>query len=105
MTVEHHYHVDIFNAIIDFELNELNCRFNEQSTQVLMLSRTLNPNDAFKSFNAGDICSLVEKFYDSDFSIQEMTQLEYEVQRYEFEVLKDVNFQNLSTIVNYVKIS
>jgi len=37
-------------------------------------------------------------FYHSDFSIRERTQLEYEVQHYEFEVLKDVNFQNLSTI-------
>jgi len=37
-------------------------------------------------------------FYHSEFSIQERTQLKYEVQHYEFEVLKDVNFQNLSTI-------
>jgi len=104
VTVEHHYHVDIFNAIIDFELNELNCRFNEQSTQLLMLSRSLNPNDAFKSFNVGDICSLVEKFYNSDFSIQEMTQLEYEVRNaMSLRCLKMLTFKNCQLLVNYVK--
>jgi hypothetical protein len=98
VTVEHHYRVDLFNAIIDFQLNELNSRFSEQATELIKLSASLNPNNAFKSFNACDICSLVEKFYPSDFSIQEMIHLEYELQHYEFDVLKDVNFQNLSTI-------
>ncbi|XP_045807663.1 zinc finger MYM-type protein 1-like [Trifolium pratense] len=101
VTVEHHYRVDLFNAIIDFQLNELNSRFSEQATELITLSTSLNPKNAFKSFNARDICSLVEKFYPSDFSIQERIQLEYELQHYEFEVLKDVNFQNLSTIGDF----
>jgi len=29
ITVEHHYHFDIFNATIDFQLQELNSRFGE----------------------------------------------------------------------------
>ncbi|MCH83259.1 zinc finger MYM-type protein [Trifolium medium] len=98
VTVEHHYRVDLFNAIIDYQLNELNSRFSEQATELLVLSAALNPNDAFKSYNVDEIYNLVEKFYPSDFSTQEMTQLEYELQHYEFDVLKDVNFQMLSTV-------
>ncbi|CAJ2631159.1 uncharacterized protein LOC123910597 [Trifolium pratense] len=98
VTVEHHYRVDLFNAIIDYQLKELNNRFSEQTTELLVLSAALNPNDAFKSYNADDIYNLVEKFYPSDFSTQEKTQLEYELQHDEFDVLKDVNFQMLSTV-------
>ena len=29
ITVEHHYHFDIFNTIIDLQLAEINNRFNE----------------------------------------------------------------------------
>ncbi|XP_077215546.1 uncharacterized protein LOC143850138 [Tasmannia lanceolata] len=33
--IEHHYWVDIFNAAIDSQLQELNSRFNEQPTERL----------------------------------------------------------------------
>lgn len=59
MTIEHHYHIDIFNTIIDYQLKELNSRFNDQATEILILSNTLDPKDAFKSFNMGNICSLI----------------------------------------------
>ena len=68
VTVEHHYHVDLFNTVIDYQLKELNSRFSEQATELLILSTALDPKDSFRSFNAGDICRLVEKFYSSDFS-------------------------------------
>nr|KYP64740.1 Zinc finger MYM-type protein 1 [Cajanus cajan] len=98
VTVEHHYRVDIFTAAIDYQLKELNSRFSEQSTELLMLSVALDPKDAFKSFNACDICSLAKKFYSSDFSDQEMIHMEYELQHYEFDVPKDPKFHNLSTL-------
>lgn len=59
MTIEHHYHIDIFNTIIDYQLKELNSRFNDQATEILILSNTLDPKDAFTSFNMGNICSLI----------------------------------------------
>jgi len=98
VTIENHCHLDLFNVIIDYQLNELNGRFSEQATQLFILSATLNPNDSFKTCNFDDICNLVEKFYRLDFSIYEKTQLQYELKHYEFEVLKDVDFQMLSTI-------
>lgn len=62
------------------------------------MSTTLDPKDAFKSFNARDIYTLIEKFYFLDFSNEEKIQLEYELWHYEFDLPKDVNFTSLFTI-------
>ncbi|KAH9648706.1 TTF-type domain-containing protein [Citrus sinensis] len=48
ITVEHHYHFDVFNAVIDFQLMELNSRFSEQTMELLTLSSALDPVDGFK---------------------------------------------------------
>lgn len=66
--------------------------------KLLKLSTTLDPKDAFKSFNARDIYTLIEKFYFLDFSNEEKIQLEYELWHYEFDLPKDVNFTSLFTI-------
>jgi hypothetical protein len=66
--MEHYYHFDVFNATIDFQLQELNFRFGERAMELLTLSSALDPNDAYKSFNIDDICSLTEKYYSLDFS-------------------------------------
>lgn len=38
VTVEHHYHVDIFNIDIDYQLEKLNSGFSEQATECLILA-------------------------------------------------------------------
>jgi glycine cleavage system regulatory protein len=63
VTIEHHYRVDIFIAIIDQQLQEPNNRFNEQAIELLKLSTTLDPRNSYKLFNVEDICLLVDKFY------------------------------------------
>ena len=70
ITVEHYYRVDIFTAIIDQQLQELNNRFNEQAIELLKLSTSLDPGNSYKLFNVEDICLLVDKFYPQDFSDQ-----------------------------------
>ncbi|OMO50620.1 hypothetical protein COLO4_37978 [Corchorus olitorius] len=76
VTMEHHYKVDIFFATIDRQLNESNSRFNEQAVQHLTLSSALDPRDGFKLFETNAVCSLVEKFYPSDFTEQEKNSIE-----------------------------
>jgi hypothetical protein len=75
--MEHHYHFDIFNTIIDFQLQELDNRFDEKAMELLTLSFALNPKDAYKSFKIDDICILAEKYYPLDFSEQEKINLRY----------------------------
>ncbi|XP_057464982.1 uncharacterized protein LOC130754753 [Actinidia eriantha] len=68
ITMEHHYRVDIFNAIIDFQLVELNNRFSEGAMELLILSSALESKDGFKSLDIDKICTLAEKFYPGDFT-------------------------------------
>jgi hypothetical protein len=97
-TIEHHFRIDIFTVAIDFQLQELNTRFSEHTVELLNPSSTLNPKNAYKSFNIVNICKLVEKFYPQDFTEKEKTLLRFQLQHYEFDVPKHPNFQNMDTI-------
>jgi hypothetical protein len=95
---EHHYRYDIFTAALDFQVQELNHRFCEQTMELLVLSSALSPKDAFKSFKIDDICNLVENYYPKDFSGQEKVHLRIQLKHYELDVLKHSEFQDISTI-------
>ena len=79
-------------------MQKLNSRFCEITTDLLTLSSTLNPKDAFRSFKIGDICNLVENYYPQDFIEQEICLLKRQLQHYELDVTKHPNFQNMGTI-------
>ena len=98
ITFEHYYRVGIFKAAIDFQVTELNSRFNDGAVELLMLSSALEPKDNFKLFNAGLIYSLAEKFYPGDFTAQEMHYLRSQLEHYKCDVLCHESFQNISTI-------
>ena len=98
VTVEHHYHFDIFNVTIDVQLQVLDNRFGEQSIELLTLCSALDPKDAYKSFNVDDICRLVEKYYPLDFSERDRTGLKIQLKLFEHDVQNQSKFQNLSTI-------
>jgi len=96
--VEHHYHFDIFNATIDFQLQELDNRFSEGAMKLLILSSTLDPNDVYKSFNIDDICRLAEKYYALDFSEQEKINLRFQLKHFQLDMLNDPKLKKLSSI-------
>ncbi|XP_049388127.1 uncharacterized protein LOC125852440 [Solanum stenotomum] len=54
-TVLHHYHVEVFCNIIDWQLQELNSRFNEVSIDLLHGIACLNPINSFSSFDSKKI--------------------------------------------------
>nr|XP_017218827.1 PREDICTED: zinc finger MYM-type protein 1-like isoform X2 [Daucus carota subsp. sativus] len=98
VTTEHHYKVEIFTAAIDQQLQELNNRFSEQTTELLILSTSLNPRDCYKSFNIENICKLAENFYSEDFLGDEKIHLRYELQHYGLDVPVHPDLKNLSTL-------
>ncbi|KAH9741124.1 TTF-type domain-containing protein [Citrus sinensis] len=98
ITVEHHYHFDVFNAVIDFQLMELNSRFSEQTVELLTLSSALDPVDGFKSFDIDNICSLAKKFYPHDFTPNEVLALRRELEHYQIDVLSHPQFQNMASL-------
>ncbi|KAH9743313.1 TTF-type domain-containing protein [Citrus sinensis] len=98
ITVEHYYHYDIFNTVIDFQLMELNNRFTEQTLELLTLSSALNPIDAFKSFKIEDICSLAERFYPEDFTKIELQALRRQLECFEIDIHSLQEFQNITSL-------
>ena len=98
ITIEHHYHVDIFYAAIDSQLQELNRRFSEDAVKLLILGSALDPRVAHESFKIDDIYQLVNKFYPQDFTDLKKEQLEIELHYYEQNVVQDSSFQWLLNI-------
>ncbi|XP_015961674.1 uncharacterized protein LOC107485624 [Arachis duranensis] len=61
ISVEHHYHVNLFLAVIDTQLQELNGRFNDNMMELLTLSSTLDPRDNYKFFGVNKLCQGLTK--------------------------------------------
>jgi hypothetical protein len=97
--MEHHYHFDIFNAVIDFQLQELDNRFSERTMKLLTLSSALDPSNGYKSFNIKDICTLADKYYSLDFSNQEKMTLKFQLKHFQVAMLNYPKLQGLSSIV------
>ena len=77
-------------------------KFCELTTELVILSSALNSKDVFRLFKIVDICNLVKKYYPQDFTEHEHEQeqelLESQLQHYELDVIKHLDFQNMSTI-------
>ncbi|QHO19723.1 Zinc finger MYM-type protein [Arachis hypogaea] len=98
ISVEHHYRVNLFLAVIDTQLQELNGRFNDNMVELLTLSSTLDPRDNYNFFSVNKVCELVEQFYPGDFSDQEKFHIRMQAQHYELDVPNHVELTNLCTI-------
>ena len=98
LIMKHHFKIGIFTVAIDFQLQELKSRFCELTTKLVILSSVLNPKDVFRLFKIVDICNLVKKYYPQNFTEHEQKLLESQLQHYELDVIKHLDFQNMSTI-------
>ncbi|KAG0529915.1 hypothetical protein BDA96_05G138500 [Sorghum bicolor] len=85
-TVEHHYRYNVFIVAVDQQMQELNCRFSEQATELLILSTSLDPRGSFSSLKIDDLCTLASKFYPADFSNQEIDNLRCQLRHYQLDV-------------------
>ncbi|XP_031108612.1 uncharacterized protein LOC116013093 [Ipomoea triloba] len=83
LTIGHHYKVDIFNAVIDSQLQELSNRFDDKAIELIILSSSLDPKEMRVSFRIDDVCKLVEKFYTRDFEDYEILQLRMQLEHFE----------------------
>ncbi|XP_016164191.1 zinc finger MYM-type protein 1-like [Arachis ipaensis] len=98
ISVEHHYRVNLFLAVIDTQLQELNGRFNDNMVELLTLSSTLDPRDNYKFFSVNKVCELVERFYPGYFNDQEKFYIRMQAQHYELDVPNHAELTNLCTI-------
>jgi len=47
----HHFHIGVFNIVIDWQLNELDYCFSEANTELLLCVACLDPNNVFAAFD------------------------------------------------------
>ncbi|CAN6180695.1 unnamed protein product, partial [Urochloa humidicola] len=79
---------------------ELNCRFSEQATELLILCNSLDPKDSFSSLNIDNVCTLASKFYPGDFDEHEINTLRHQLRHYELDVPTNPKFQNLTSVAD-----
>ncbi|XP_062028592.1 uncharacterized protein LOC133744512 [Rosa rugosa] len=92
ITNGHYYRVNILNAVIDFQLAELDSRFQDNSLELLVLSATFDPRDNFVSFKSEDVCNLALKFYSQDFTSSDMFALDMECVYFLTDIQRDAKF-------------
>jgi len=68
----HHYRYDLFNTVIDLQVQELNNHFTSANTELLLCVACLNPNSSFPVFNKEKLLRFA-KFYPNDFSSSDLT--------------------------------
>ena len=98
ITVEHYYRVEIFNAIIDFQMMELHTRFLEKTVELFCLSLALDPCHTFRSFHADDICKRAQKFYPEDFTTSELYALRIQLEFYKTEMDRRPDFHHIDSL-------
>ena len=93
----HHYRVDLFFEDIDLQLQELNNRFLEVTTELLLCMACLNPSDLFLAFDIQKLTRLA-KFYPSDFSETNVLALDNQLQTYIVDMCSNDEFLELKGI-------
>jgi hypothetical protein len=97
ITNKHHYAVDCFNDVIDWLVQELDSRFSETTSQLLVCSAAFNPRDSFHAFDGETLMSLA-KLYPNDFTNDDLRDLSHDLRLYIADVREDNRFSNISTI-------
>ncbi|XP_074266379.1 uncharacterized protein LOC141589644 [Silene latifolia] len=98
ITNEHYYRFDILNAVIDFQVEELDTRFTDSSKEILTLGASFDPRHNFRAFKSEDVCKLALKYYPSDFSSNDMRALDLECGFFVADIQKDPRFENTTSV-------
>ncbi|XP_057495707.1 uncharacterized protein LOC130780711 [Actinidia eriantha] len=81
----HHYHVELFYTVVDIQFQELNNRFNEVSTELLLRMASFDPSSTFSSFDKRKLLRFAE-CYPSDFSPLQLMILDNQIETYFLDV-------------------
>nr|ABA96045.1 hAT dimerisation domain-containing protein, putative [Oryza sativa Japonica Group] len=65
VTNKHYYHVEIYLAAIDAILVEMNHRFSEVSSELLVCMSSLNPHNSFSNFDVDKLVKLAEIYVEA----------------------------------------
>ncbi|CAK8571733.1 unnamed protein product [Lathyrus sativus] len=93
----HHFQVEVFYQVIDRQLQELNNRFIEVNSELLICVASLSPRDSFVAFDKEKLINLA-RFYPSEFSLVELMGLDNQLENYIMDVCSSEQFSNLQGI-------
>ncbi|XP_076892467.1 uncharacterized protein LOC143544202 [Bidens hawaiensis] len=102
ITNRDHYVVKNFNMVLDMQVQELENRFNEVTTNLLTYMSSLSPSCNFSAFNKLNLLKLAE-MYPYDFNFDEKDKLIYELGHYITNVKEDERFANLNGVSDLAK--
>ncbi|XP_057986858.1 uncharacterized protein LOC131171293 [Hevea brasiliensis] len=97
MTNLHHYRVELFYSVIDMQFQELNNRFDEVNTNLLLCMACLDSKDSFSTFDTSKLIQLA-KFYPYEFSLVTLIKLESQLENFVFNMHMDKKFSEVSGI-------
>ncbi|XP_019251358.1 PREDICTED: uncharacterized protein LOC109230300 [Nicotiana attenuata] len=80
-SILHHYRVIVFRKTIDWQFQELNSRFDEVTTELLLCVSCLNPVNSFLSFDIEKMLRLAE-IYPDDFDKYSIVDLHFQLENY-----------------------
>ncbi|KAL6565682.1 hypothetical protein OROHE_004737 [Orobanche hederae] len=95
MANSHRYRVEVFNTVIDMQLLELNDRYNEVNTELLLCVACFNPSDSFKAFNKEKLVRLAA-FYPNNFKGIEIWALSEQLENFVLDMRSYMNTSNVN---------
>jgi hypothetical protein len=98
----HHYSVELCYTVIDMQLQELNNRFTEANSELLLCIACLSPDDLFVAFNKDNILRLAQ-FYSNDFSAVQLITLDNQLEKYIIDMRSSEEFAKLKGIGQLAK--
>ena len=91
VTNERYYCVGVFYSILDMQMQELNSRFTEASTDLLLGLSCLSPVDSFASFDTDKILRMA-RLYPHDIDELGIEVLGFELDTYVYNMRNDERF-------------
>ncbi|XP_070667907.1 uncharacterized protein [Malus domestica] len=98
----HYYRVDLYFQVLDTQLKELNDRFDEVNTEVLLCMACLSPVNNFASFDKAKIVRLAQ-FYPQDFDHMDLINLPIQLHNYIHNMKMHSEFSSLRGIGDLAK--
>jgi hypothetical protein len=93
----HHYRAEIFYVLVDKICAEMNHRFSEATTEVLLCFSCLDPSNSFSKFDVNKLARLAE-IYDADFSDHDRGIIREQLETYVLQVRRHAAFANCTNI-------
>ncbi|XP_041995894.1 uncharacterized protein LOC121746024 [Salvia splendens] len=93
----HYYRVELFCSVIDLQAQELNQRFDEVNTDLVLCMSCFDPRDLFSAFDLEKLLRLA-RYYPSEFSEVALSELKSQLVNFIFDVRIDEKFSQISGI-------